>query len=133
MSSLNAFLNPVETTGKEVVISERFQEKGKPVPWQLYPVTQEQNAEIVKKHTRRNKKGEQEFDRIAYSQELAATGVVFPDLNNAELQKAYGVIGASKLLGKMLLVGEYGRLLQEVQKISGLEDDINDDIEEVKN
>lgn len=133
MSSLNAFLNPVEAIGKEVVISERFQEKGSPVSWKLCPVTQEQNAEIVKKHTRRNKKGEQEFDRIAYSQELAAAGVVFPDLNNAELQKAYGVIGAHKLLGKMLLVGEYGKLLQEVQKISGLEDDINDDIDEVKN
>lgn len=133
MSSLSAFLNPVEAIGKDVVISERFQEKGNPVPWKLCPVTQEQNAEIVKKHTKRNKKGEQEFDRIAYSQELAAAGVVFPDLNNAELQKAYGVIGAPKLLGKMLLVGEYGKLLQEVQKISGLEDDINDDIEEVKN
>lgn len=133
MSSLSAFLNPVEAIGKDVVISERFQEKGNPVHWKLCPVTQEQNAEIVKKHTKRNKKGEQEFDRIAYSQELAAAGVVFPDLNNAELQKAYGVIGAPKLLGKMLLVGEYGKLLQEVQKISGLEDDINDDIEEVKN
>lgn len=133
MSSLSAFLNPIKAEEVEVVISERFQEKGAPVPWKLRPVTQEENAEIVKKHTKKTKKGDQEFDRIGYSQELAASAVVFPDLNDAELQKAYGVIGITKLLGKMLLVGEFGKLSQEVQKISGLDEDINEDIEDAKN
>lgn len=133
MSSLNAFLNPIQAAETEVVISERFQEKGKPVAWKIRPVTQEENAAIVKKHTKRTKKGDQEFDRIAYTQELTAMGVVYPDLNNEELQKAYGVIGAVKLMGKMLLVGEYGKLAQEVQRISGLDEDINDEKEEAKN
>lgn len=133
MSSLSAFLNPVETAEKEVVISERFKENGKAVPWRLRPVTQEENKGIIKKHTKRSKRGEQEFDRVGYTLDLAVAGVVFPDLNNAELQKGYGVIGAQNLLCKMLYVGEYGRLSQEVQRLSGLDDDINEDIEEVKN
>jgi len=133
MSSLNAFLHPIEASQEEVVISDRFQEKGVPVPWKLRPVTQEENAEIVKKNTRRTKKGEQEFNRMDYTCDLVIAGVVFPDLNNADLQKAYGVIGARSLLGKMLLVGEYGRLSMEVQRISGLDEDINEDMEEAKN
>ncbi|MGL5437528.1 MAG: phage tail assembly chaperone [Lachnospiraceae bacterium] len=133
MSSLSAFLSPIQAEEIEVVISERFQEKGVPVPWKIRPVTQEENAAIVKKYTKRNKKGDQEFDRLTYTQELTATGVVFPDLNSDELQKAYGVMGTIKLMGKMLLVGEYGKLAQEVQRISGLEDDINDEMEEAKN
>ena len=51
----------------------------------------------------------------------------------AELQKAYGVLGATSLLQKMLYVGEYMELLEAVQELSGLDADINDDIEEVKN
>jgi len=133
ISSLSAFLNPVEVGEKEVVISERFMENGKPVPWKIRPVTQEENKAIIKKHTKRNKRGEQEFDRVGYTLDLAIAGIAFPDLNNAELQKGYGVIGPQNLLCKMLYVGEYGRLSQEVQRLSGLEDDINEDIEEVKN
>lgn len=133
MSSLNAFLHPIEVSQEEVLISDRFQEKGVPVPWKLRPVTQEENAEIIKKNTRRTKKGEQEFDRMGYTSDLVIAGVVFPDLNNTELQKAYGVIGARNLLGKMLLVGEYGKLSMEVQRISGLDEDINENVEEAKN
>ncbi len=58
---------------------------------------------------------------------------VFPDLKNAELQKAYGALGESALLQKMLYVGEYAELAQAVQELSGLDTDINEDIEEAKN
>lgn len=133
MSSLNAFLHPINIGEREAVISARFLENDKPVAWRLRPVTQEENADIIKKNTRRNKKGDQEFDRIGYAQDLVVAGVVFPDLNSTELQKAYGVIGAAKLVSKMLFVGEYGKLSQEVQKISGLDNDINEDKEEAKN
>lgn len=133
MSSLKAFLNPMEISDKEVVISERFREAEQAVAWKLRPVTQEENAEIVRQYTKKTKKGEPEFDRIGYMQELAAAGVVYPDLNNAELQKAYGVIGAARLLGKMLLVGEFGKLSQEIQRLSGLDEDINEEMEDAKN
>ncbi len=133
MSTLNAFLNPVKVENKEVIVSERFMEKGKPVPFTIRPVTQEENEEIIRKYRRKDKKGEETFDQIGYSHDLAASAVVFPDLNDAELQKAYGVLGAVKLLKKMLLIGEFATLAQAVKELSGLEADINDDIEEAKN
>lgn len=136
MSSLKAFLNPVKVENKEVVISDRFVEDGKPVPFIIRPVTQEENEEILRRFRKTTKKGkdvQETFDQIGYSHELAATAVVFPDLNDADLQKAYGVLGGTKLLKKMLLIGEFAALAEEVRNLSGLEEDINDDIEEAKN
>lgn len=133
MSTLSAFLNPIKVENKEVIVSDRFQEKGKPVPFVVRPVTQEENEEIMRKYRRKDKKGEETFDQIGYSHDLAASAVVFPDLNDAELQRAYGVLGSVKLLKKMLLIGEFATLAQAVRDLSGLEEDINDDIEEAKN
>ncbi len=133
MSSLNAFLHPVQIENKEVVISPRFQEDGKPVPFVIRPITQEENKQLIKKHTKKDKKGNDVFDRTEYVSALTASAVVFPDLTSDELQKAYGVLGESAVLQKMLLVGEYANLAQEVQTLSGLDTDINEDVEEAKN
>lgn len=133
MSSLNAFLHPVQVENKEVIVSNRFQEKGKPVPFIIRPISQEENKQLIKKYTRKDKKGNETFDRTEYVSALTASAVVFPDLTNDELQKAYGVLGESALLQKMLYVGEYATLAQEVQQLSGLDVDINEDMEEAKN
>lgn len=133
MSSLNAFLHPVQAENKEVIISDRFQENGKPVPFVIRPIMQKENEAIIKKHTKKDKKGNEAFERVAYNQELTAAGVVFPDLQSAELQKAYGVLGADKVLPAMLYVGEFGALMEEVQNLSGLDKDVNEEIEEAKN
>lgn len=133
MSSLQAFLNPIQVENKEVIVSNRFQDDGKLVPFTIRPITQEENAMLIKRFTKKDKKGNESFDRPGYIQALTASAVVFPDLTNSELQKAYGALGESKLLQKMLYVGEYAVLAQEVQELSGLDEDINEDIEEVKN
>lgn len=133
MSSLSAFLHPAKTENKEVVVSERFQENGKPVPFVIRPITQQENEELLKKHRKVDKQGVEQFNRINYNQDLVAMAVVEPDLNNAELQKAHGVLGAQRLLSAMLYIGEYAILMDEVQKLSGLDSDINEDMEEVKN
>lgn len=133
MSSLKAFLNPIQTENKGIIVSNRFQEDGKPVPFVIRPITQEENKTLIRKYTKRDKKGVETFDRAEYVSALTAAGVVFPDLSNAELQKAYGVLGESSLLQKMLYAGEYAELAQAVQELSGLDQDINDDIDEVKN
>ena len=133
MSSLKAFLNPIKPENKEVIISDRFQEDGKPVPFVIRPITQKENELLVKKHMKKDKKGNEFLDRINYTYDLVANSVVFPDLKNAELQRAYGVLGEIELLKVMLLAGEYAELAQQVQKLSGLDIDINEEIEEVKN
>lgn len=133
MSSLKAFLNPIKVENKEVIISNRFQEDEKPVPFVIRPITQKENEQLIKKYTKRDKKGNETFNRTEYVQALTASAVVFPDLKNAELQKAYGVLGETELLKTMLYVGEFAELAQAVQELSGLDTDINEEIEEVKN
>lgn len=133
MSSLQAFINPIKVENKEVIVSDRFQEKGKPVPFVIRPLTQEENKVLLKKFTRRDKKGNETFDRTEYVPAMTASAVISPDLTNAELQKAYGVLGESALLQKMLYIGEFAVLSQAVQELSGLDEDINEDIEEAKN
>lgn len=134
MSSLSAFLNPVQTENKEVIVSERFRENGKTVPFVIRPITQQENETLMKKHRSVDKKsGVEQFNRISYNRELTAMAVVEPDLNNAELQKRYGVLGTDKVLSAMLYVGEYGTLMEAVQELSGLDQDINEDMDEAKN
>lgn len=133
MSSLNAFLHPIQAENKEVVVSQRFVENGKVMPFVIRPLTQEENEELIKKHTKKDKKGNEVFDRIAYSRAMTAAAVVEPDLTSAELQKSVGVLGEDKTLAKLLYLGEFALLTQEVQKLSGLDEDINDEIEEAKN
>ena len=134
MASLSAFLHPEQTGNKEVVVSERFKENGEVVPFVIRPLTQEENAALLKTYRKVDKgTGIEIFNRVGYNQAMVAAAVVEPDLNNAELQKAWGVLGPEKVLTAMLYVGEYSRLMEEVQKLSGLDTDINDEIEEAKN
>lgn len=134
MSSLSAFLHPEQAENKEVVVSDRFKENGKPVPFVIRPLTQGENGEIMKKYRKVSKDtGVEVFNRIGYNHALVAAAVVEPDLNSAELQKAWGVLGPENLLAKMLYIGEFGKLLEAVQELSGLDKDINEDIGEAKN
>lgn len=132
MKSLSAFLNPIRSEEKEVVVSNRFIEDGKAVPFVIRAINQKENEALIRKHTKQGKNGPY-FDQTGYSHAITAAGVVFPDLKNAELQKAYNVVGENELLKEMLLVGEYAILSEEIQKLSGLNSDINEHIEEVKN
>lgn len=134
MSSLKAFLNPIQVENKEVIVSNRFQEDGKPVPFVIKPISEKENEQLLRKHTKKDKRtGQEVLDRTAYSHALVAAAVVYPDLKNAELQKAYGVLGEADLLNAMLTIGEYATLSQAVTELSGLDEDINDLIEDAKN
>ncbi len=139
MSDLQAFFaqNTDSSITEEVVVSERFKDKeGKPIPWVLRNLTEAENEEHRKAATKRVKgKGgaQTETDTNDYMAKLAVASVVFPDLKNAELQKSYGVMGGEDLLRRMLLPGEYARLLQKIQEINGFDQAMEDLIEEVKN
>ena len=132
MGSLNAFLHPEQAGNKEVIVSERFKENGKPVPFVIRPITQQENDGLLRKYTKKDKKGNEYFDKVSYNQNLVAA-VVEPDLENSELQRAYGTLGADKTLVAMLYVGEFATLMEAVQGLSGLDKDINEDIDEAKN
>lgn len=132
--SLQAFMTPLVAENKEVLVSKRYlDENGKPVLWEIKPISTEENDKIMKKHMKRDKKGLEVFNRLDYINELVASAVVFPDLTDAALQKAWGVLGETQLLGKMLYTGEFSTLSEEVQKISGLDIDEENLIDEAKN
>ena len=134
MSKLSAFLHPdVENREKEVVISKRFlDEKGNPIPFKIRAITQEENDAILKLATRRAKENGQtveKLDNVDFSRRMVVTATVFPDFKEKELCDAYGVMDPLLVPGKMLLSGEYSRLMREISALSGF-DELE---EEVKN
>ena len=74
-----------------------------------------------------------ETDYETYLGKLAAKCTVFPNLNDAELQDSYGVMGADTLLKKMLKPGEYQDYLKKVQEVNGFDVTMSDLVEEAKN
>ena len=74
-----------------------------------------------------------ETDYDKYLGLLATQCVKFPDLNNAELQNSYGVMGADALLKTMLKPGEYQDLLKKIQEINGFDTGMDELVEEAKN
>lgn len=133
MGSLNAFLHPIKTENEEVIVSKRFVDDGKVQPFVIKPVTQAVNKELIKKYTEKDKKGNQSLNNAKYTTALVAAAVVEPDLTNAQLQKQYGVLGAEALLDNMLYAGEFVTLSEAVQKLSGIDVDEEELIEDVKN
>jgi len=120
------------------VVSDRIKDKEKkPVEWLLRPISEDQNDVIRKSATRKNKgkNGMQlpEVDSSEYVAKLVAACVVYPNLNDAELQRSYGVRGADVVVRKMLLSGEYAALCEKVQEINGFDKDVNELADEVKN
>ncbi|KOP66652.1 phage portal protein [Bacillus sp. FJAT-18019] len=123
---------------EEFVVSVRFKDAdGRPVPWKLRSITEEENQECRKAATRKvkGKNGvfTPEIDPNDYMAKLMVSSVIFPDLKNSELQKSYGVLGAESLLRKMLLPGEFAALGEQVQALNGFDRDMNELVDEVKN
>lgn len=136
MSKLSAFLHPVQVSlEKEIVISDRFQdENGNPVPFKIRSITQEENENLLKKARRvRKVNGQlQEYtDTTNYSRSMVVAATVEPDFSSKEMCDAYGVLDPNMVPVRMLLTGEYAKLLQEITELSGLGDDLA--AEEAKN
>ena len=124
MSKLSAFLHPVTTSEeKEVVISNRFQdENGHPVPFKIRALTQEENDRITKQATRQTKVNGQtveKLDSVDFSRRMVVSATVEPDFQAKELCDAYGVLDPLLVPGKMLLSGEYAKLLNAITDLSG--------------
>lgn len=124
MSRLSAFLHPaVEAAEKEVFVSKRFQdENGRPVPFKIRPVTQEELDAITKQSQRvRTVKGRaQEYlDGAEMNRRIVVKGTVEPDFTDAELCQAYGVLDPMLVPGRMLLAGEFNQLRDAIEELSG--------------
>ncbi len=134
MSTLSAFLHPMQPEPKEVIISERFVgEDGKPVPFKIRPLTQEENDALVKraKRTRTVNGMVQEYvDSSILSKSIVLAATVEPNFADKELCDTYGVLDPAMVPGKMLLSGEYAKLSQAINDLSGFNSNVE---EEAKN
>ena len=131
MSKLSAFLHPLAPEPKEIIISERFLgEDGKPVPFKIRPLTQEENDALVKraKRTRTVNGVAQEYiDSSFLSRATVLAATVEPNFAEKELCDAYGVLDPALVPGKMLLSGEYAKLVQAINDLSGFNFPVEED------
>lgn len=135
--SLNAFLNPVKQENKKIVVSNRFVENGEPVEWEIRAITAEEDDAIRKTCTIKTKGKkpvpERDFDNFLYVAKLAAASVVYPDLQNAELQNAYNAVGSEDLIKKMLTFSEYNKLTEFIVESNEMSKTSDELLDEAKN
>ena len=113
--NFNAFMAQSAIQYKEVeyVASNRFlDEKGNPISWKIKILSETEldklknqcKKRIVDEKTRRTTI---ETDTDKLTDLLVENCVVYPNLNNANLQDSYKAVGAIDLAKKMLMPGEY--------------------------
>ena len=141
-SKFSAFMaqNVARIENKKIVVSDRFKdpETGKPMKWEIRALTNEENDDLQRRAMVNipvvGQRGAftRELDNVKYSAMLLAASVVYPDLNDAELQDSYGVKTPEALINKMLYMREATVLAQEIAKLSNF-DDLADAVTEAKN
>lgn len=142
MSSLSAFFAENALTVEHIKFpaSTRFlDEKGNPVMWEIKTISATEDEELRKTCAKRvpvpgrKNQYQRETDYEMYLGKLAVACTVFPDLNSAELQNSYHVMGADTLLKAMLTPGEYAAYVQKIQEICGFDTTLQEDVDEAKN
>lgn len=141
--SLSAFLaqNAAKIENVKFIASERFtDENGNPIEWEIRAITSKEDKQLKAKCTQvvsyRTKYGQdkrKETDNTKYLSALAVACTVYPNLNDAELQDSYGVMGAEALLETMLSPGEYTDYIIKVQEVCGFDTDVVELVDEAKN
>lgn len=142
MNNLKAFLSEsaIQKENIKVVVSERFvDENKKPIPWEIKAIEQEEFDAISKRCKKRrpalNNPSQTviETDVNKLVEELVSACVVYPNLNDEELQKSYDAIGDIATVKKMLTPGEFTKLSQAIQQSLGFDTGMEDNIEKAKN
>lgn len=145
MESLSAFLktNAIKKEPVRYTASKRFVTKDDagvtaPVEWQLRALTNDEIESLRKKHTKKipikgTNKYQTEMDNESFMVDMTLDSVVYPNLNDEELQTSWGVVGAEALLKAMLTPGELVDLELAVNEASDFEVGMKDKIAQVKN
>lgn len=142
MSNFSRFMKQNKVQKQNVfkaVTKSLCDEDGKPLQWELQPISTKMNDSIRESCTTeipvkgKPNQFRMKVDMVAYQARLMCASVVYPDLNDKELQDSYGVMTPEDLLKEMVDdAGEYTELMSFVQEISGFTT-LQEDIEEVKN
>lgn len=143
MGNLSRFLkkNKVKKENLKLAAS-RFltDESGKPLVWEIRPLSTKEDANIRDECTTEiqvvGKPGMYypKFLSNAYLAKMAAACVVYPNLNDKELQDSYGVMGAEQLILELIdEPGEYNQFMNRIQAYQGFDQSFQDKVEEAKN
>lgn len=143
MSNLSLFLKKNKKTKentKFVATKSLCDEKGKPLEWEIKPLSTRESDEIRESCTIEIPiKGKpnmfrQKVNASKYGAKMLASSVVYPDLLNAELQDSYGVSTPEDLIKEMVDdPGEYNEFLAFVQEFNGYDITMEEKVEEAKN
>ena len=127
MSKFAAFMagatNQVEN--QKVAVSPRFKdEDGNTIEFEIRALSAAENDEITRRCMVNvavpGQRGvfNRELDQVKYVATLIAASVVYPALDDAELQDSYHVKTPEDLIRTMLYTGEYNTLAQAVTTVS---------------
>lgn len=139
--NLKAFMAESAIQYKEVdyVASERFiDEKNNPIPWKLRILTETELSKLKAQCKKRvtNPKTQQSYietDSSKLADLMIENSVIYPNLNNTQLQDSYGAVGAIDLAKKMLIPGEYNDLILAVNEANGFNSGMAEKIKRAKN
>lgn len=129
MRNLEEFLAlpDVDNIQEEVFVSKRL---GK---FKVRAMTADEHGEYMKRSRGKIKKEGTDFDSTKFNLLIVAGQTLEPNFADADLLKKTNCSTATELIKKKLLAGEIAELAEQIIKISGFDNDINEDIEEAKN
>lgn len=143
MSDLSRFLKKNKTLKENVqyaVTKSLTDEKGQPLLWEIRPLTSKETNRITdectfqeqvpgKPNVFRNK-----INSTKLLLKMMVASVVFPNLNDKDLQDSYGVMTPEDLITEMVDdPGEYNNFGKYLNELNGFNEGINEKVEEAKN
>lgn len=143
MSDLSRFLKKNKKLKENVqyaVTKSLTDEKGQPLLWEIRPLTSKETNRLTdectfqeqvpgKPNVFRNK-----INSTKLLQKMMVTSVVFPNLNDKDLQDSYGVMTPEELITEMVDdPGEYNNFGKYLNELNGFNEGINEKVEEAKN
>lgn len=143
MSDLGRFMKKnkvVKEHIKLVATRSLTDEEGKPLLWEIKPLTTKEDSVIRDECTVdipvTGKPGmyRPKFNSSRYLEKMAARSVVSPNLDSKELQDSYGVMCAEDLVKEMIDdPGEYNVFMTRLQEYHGFTEAFQDKVDEAKN
>lgn len=105
MSKFKEFMKAnklVRASQKYVVTQALTDENGEALEWEIRPITTKENDFIREECLVASANNNLQFNHSLYLAKLVSSSVVYPNLNDAELQNSYGVMSAEDLLKEMV-------------------------------
>lgn len=138
--NLTAFLkNNVEIVNQvEYVASNRIKAGDEPVAWKINVLQNKVIDKLRNRYTKMIKDGKtgvtrEKFDSQGFNDAMLLESIVYPNLDDMELQDSWGVNDPLELVKAMLTPGEYADLLNAVVEAQGFEVGMDEKVRAVKN